>query len=300
MVFKNRIEAGRKLAKALERYRGGDVVVYALPRGGVVLGAEVARYLGAPLDLIIPRKIGHPLSPEYAIGAVTETGQPIWNKSELGFTDLKWREDQVKAARQEARRRRVKYSAGLTVPEVEGKTAVIVDDGIATGLTMVAAIRDLLKRGPKSVVVAVAVAPESIQHDIADYADEYVVLNVLPGYFGAIGAYYEDFPQVDDEEVRGLMDAYHAAPADEPLDLAGINAVLATIKRYPITSSEMAAQARRLHSPKNVVQFFESIPGDTEFQDRIEIMRRSEEAEVIMEEEADQPAEKPRSYDDAV
>ena len=297
MIFQDRVTAGKLLALDLSRYKGRAVVVFALPRGGVVLGAEVARYLNAPLDLLIPRKIGHPKSQEYAIGAVTETGQPVWNNSELGSIDETWRSHQVHLARREAKRRRVKYQRNQRLPDLAGQTAIIVDDGIATGLTMIAAVRDLIKLQPESVVVAVPVAPGDVIRIIAKYVDDVIVLHHPRGHFGAIGAFYKDFPQVGDEEVRGLMDAYRTVPITEPLDLMALNALLATIQHYPVTSTEIAAQAKRLHSPANVVNFFESIPGNVEFEDKTDVMLRSEEAAIVMEDERGEPDERLRSYD---
>ncbi len=297
MVFKNRTDAGLQLARTLTAYRGMDVVVYALPRGGVVLGAEVARYLNAPLALIIPRKIGHPLSPEYAIGAVTETGEPVWNPAELKFTNEPWRQRQVELARREAKRRRVRYQGDQPVPDGAGITAILVDDGIATGLTVIAAVRDLRKLRPAQIVVAVPVAPEDVPREIIESADDIVVLELPAKFLGAIGAYYRNFDQVSDEEVRQLMNAYRPAPRAEPLDLAALNAMLATVEHFPVTSGEIASRARRLQAPANVVSFFESIPHDTKFTNRADIMRRSEITEVLLNEELGEPGENLRSYD---
>ncbi len=296
MKFQDRTQAGQLLARSLARYKGRDVVVYALPRGGVLVAAEVAAYLKAPLELIIARKIGHPMSPEYAIGAVTETGHPVWNESELGFTEPGWRLSKIALARQEAKRRRIKYQGDRGPADPQGKVAVIVDDGIATGLTMVAAVKDVLKQRPKAVVVAVPVAAESALDQLVPFIDELVALNVLSGYFGSVGEYFDNFPQVDDEEVRVCIEAYRTV-ADNTLDLSALNSVLATVKQYPATSGDLAARAKRLHSPASVVNFFESIPNDVEFTDQADVMRRSEIAELIMEEETVQPDESLRSYD---
>src|SRR3989344_1657662 len=143
MRFKDRADAGRKLAHALNKFKGRQGVVYALPRGGVVLGVEIAQALHMPLDLVIPRKIGHPISPEYAIGAVVENGEKVCNEMEVARIDPEWFRREVERERQEARRRRELYLGGREPAPVEGKTAIIVDDGIATGLTMEVAIRDV-------------------------------------------------------------------------------------------------------------------------------------------------------------
>ena len=139
-MFIDRIDAGRQLAKALSRYKGQPVVVYALPRGGVVLGVEVARALDAPLDLIVVRKIGHPDQPEYAIGAVTENGEWVLNPEEARALDPNWIADAARSGLLEAQRRRARYLRDRPPFTVKDKTAIVVDDGLATGLTMEAAL----------------------------------------------------------------------------------------------------------------------------------------------------------------
>ncbi len=133
MIFKDRVDAGRKLAEALAFYQREDVVIYALPRGGVVLGAEIARRFAAPLDLIIVRKVGHPTSPEYAIAAVAEDGHTVVNPLEVDSVDREWFEENVRIERREARRRRELYTRGHPSVSATGKVAIIVDDGLATG-----------------------------------------------------------------------------------------------------------------------------------------------------------------------
>ena len=205
MRFRDRADAGKRLAQALKKYQNQDGVVYALPRGGVVLGAEVARALGMPLDLLIPRKIGHPLQPEYAICAVVESGEMVCNQREVARVDPSWFQQEVEAERQEARRRRELYLGGRAPAPVEGKTAIIVDDGIATGLTMEVSIRDARRRNPAHLVVAVPVAPPDTVERLSREVDEFVVLDPSPYYLGAVGAYYDHFLQVTDEEVVALL-----------------------------------------------------------------------------------------------
>jgi putative phosphoribosyl transferase len=205
MRFRDRSDAGRKLAQALKKYQNQDGVIYALPRGGVVLGVEVARELGMPLDLLIPRKIGHPLQPEYAIGAVVETGEMICNQREVVRLDPQWLRQEVEAERQEARRRRELYLGGREPVSVKGKTAIILDDGIATGLTMEVAIRDARRREPARLIVAVPVAPPETAERLAREVDEFVLLDHSPYYLGAVGAYYDHFAQVSDDEVVALL-----------------------------------------------------------------------------------------------
>jgi len=212
MRFKDRTEAGRILAQALKPHANQDGVVYALPRGGVVLGAEVARALRMPLDLLIPRKLGHPLQPEYAIGAVVENGEMVVNQWEVSRVDPEWFKREVEAEREEARRRRELYLGARAPVAAKGKVAIIVDDGIATGLTMEVAIRDARRREPGRLVVAVPVAPPETVERLAREVDEFVVLDRSPYYLGAVGAYYDRFAQVSDDEVVALLRSMAAEP----------------------------------------------------------------------------------------
>ncbi|MGH7197003.1 MAG: phosphoribosyltransferase [Candidatus Saccharimonadales bacterium] len=205
MRFADRKEAGALLAEKLQKYRE-HAVVYALPRGGVVLGAEIAKALTLPLDLIISRKIGHPANPEYAICAVTETGPLICNEVERANADAAWLARAEAAERAEARRRRETYLADRQpIPAVK-KTAILVDDGVATGLTMLAAIEEVKKQKPKQTVVAVPVLPRDIADDIRSKVDVLVSLDIPTLYLGAVGAYYHDFPQLKDDEVIKLLE----------------------------------------------------------------------------------------------
>ena len=205
MRFANRQEAGRQLAEALDQFRGQAGVVYALPRGGVPLGQEVARRLGMPLDILIPRKIGHPMQPEYAICAVPEHGQRVCNPREEASVDPQWLAEAEADERAEARRRRSLYGRA-DAPSVAGKLAIIVDDGIATGLTMRAAIRDADAREPSRVVVAIPVVPSSTAATLETEADALVALEITDHYLGAVGAYYDSFPQVSDQEVIAMLE----------------------------------------------------------------------------------------------
>jgi predicted phosphoribosyltransferase len=203
-MFLDRMDAGKKLAQALFKYRGQPLVVYALPRGGVVLGVEVARALEAPLDLIVVRKIGHPLQPEYAIGAVAEDGYVVTNPDEVARLDEEWLDRATAAELQEAQRRRRLFLQGRAPIEVKDKIAIIVDDGLATGLSMSAAIHEIRGRGPQKVVVAVPVAAAETIDKLKPDVDDLVVL-YIPEWFGAVGAFYQRFDQVSDEEVVALM-----------------------------------------------------------------------------------------------
>ena len=208
MRFHDRADAGRRLAEKLGDYKNKNVIVYALPRGGVVLGYEIAKALNAPLDLVIARKIGHPRNPEYAVCAVTEDGARIRNEAEERSLDPDWFEEATKREIEEAKWRREVYLKGKEPPSAEGKTAIIVDDGVATGLTLRAAIEDLKKKKPKSVVVAIPVAPQDTANNIASEVDGLVTLEIPSVYLGAVGAYYDNFSQTTDEEVIELLEEF--------------------------------------------------------------------------------------------
>lgn len=212
MRFRDRKDAGQRLAQKLAaKHHGTDGIVYALPRGGVVLGAEIARHLDLPLDLLIARKIGHPHNPEYAIGAVTAGGDMVSNALEVQYIAREWYERRAAAERQEARRRSRVYRGDRPSLPADGKTAIIVDDGIATGLTMEAAIRAIRSQQPARLVIAVPVVPADTAAKLERAVDEVVALDVAADYLGAVGAYYDDFPQVSDEEVIALLRAARAA-----------------------------------------------------------------------------------------
>lgn len=206
MRFKDRAEAGKRLAEALRKYKGEDAVVYALPRGGVVLGYEIAKDLKAPLDLVITRKIGYPGNEECAVCAVAEDGHMICDSSAAALLDQEWLKSQAEREMLEARRRREVYLKGREHLSADERTAIIVDDGVATGLTIILAIREIRHQNPKKIVVAVPVASTDASDKIREEADELVALEV-PLYFQAVGAYYQNFPQLEDEEVIRLMEA---------------------------------------------------------------------------------------------
>ncbi len=204
-VFRDRVDAGQRLGALLATYRESDPVVYALPRGGVVVGAEVARALGAPLEVVIARKVGHPLSPEYAICAVSISGRLICNEAERKATDPAWFETAVERQRQEAARQQAAYLEGRPPRTAEGKTAIIVDDGIATGLTMRVAIEEIKGQNPRQVVVAVPVIPLQTAQTLERQVDAVVAVDIPEVFLGAVGAYYVNFEQTSDEEVIQLL-----------------------------------------------------------------------------------------------
>lgn len=204
MKFRDRRDAGIRLAKALARYDSDDAVIYALPRGGVVLAEEVAEQLELPLSLVISRKIGHPENEEYAVCAVTEEGELVCNEEESSKLDPAWLEAERQKAWTEAKRRRHTYEERERL-SASGRVVIIVDDGIATGLTMRAAIQSLRRELPSVVVVAAPIAPREVVEYLKEDADDVVVLDDTEPFLGAIGAYYDSFPQVSDEEVIQIM-----------------------------------------------------------------------------------------------
>jgi putative phosphoribosyl transferase len=204
MFFKDRVEAGRRLAEALAVYEKEDVVVYALPRGGVVLGYEIAKLLHAPLDLLITRKIGYPGNEECAVCAVAEDGDMICDSFAASQLDQEWLKDQAEKQMQEAARRRQVYLQGREPLSANGKVAIIVDDGVATGLTILLAIIEVRHKAPKKIVVAVPVSSANAAERIREDADELVTLQI-PASFMAVGEFYAQFPQLDDDEVISLM-----------------------------------------------------------------------------------------------
>lgn len=199
-LFEDRADGGRELARALAKYRNTDCVVYGLPRGGVVTAREVASDLNAPLDLLIPCKLSHPSNPEYAIGAVSEEGDVVLNDFECSRVPKLFLDEEVASKVGEARARHEKYLGDRTRVPVQGKTAIVADDGIATGYTMRAAIAELRRRGPARIVVAAPVAPADSVAELVGEADEVVVPNVPEDFF-AIGVFYERFAPVEDDDV---------------------------------------------------------------------------------------------------
>jgi len=203
--FRDRVDAGKRLAALLAKYQGQNAVVYALPRGGVPVGKEIARKLHCPLDLVIIRKIGHPWNPEYALGAVAEDGLLVVNEEELAQVDRKWFEAEKARQMAEARRRRELYLQGKEPIPATGKIAILVDDGIATGSTMMVAVKKIKQEQPEKVVVAVAVSPKETAQRFAREVDEFMAVTIPEIFWGAIGYYYDDFSQISDEEVMALL-----------------------------------------------------------------------------------------------
>jgi putative phosphoribosyl transferase len=215
MHFKDRKEAGELLAEALAEYQGDETVVYALPRGGVVLGVAVAKSLDAPLDLVIPRKVGHPEQPEYGVCAVTEDGHLVCSKEEISQLDPAWLTGEVQKQQAEAKRRFDTYLAGRPTVDARDKTAIIVDDGVATGLTVLAAIEEVKDRSPSKVVLAAPVIPGDVAQRLKRYVDEMVALDIPVLYLGAVGAYYDKFEQINDKQVIRLLETFERETAGQ-------------------------------------------------------------------------------------
>ena len=202
-MFQNRNDAGKRLAYLLKEYAKSDCIVYALPRGGVVIGYEIAHNLKLPLQLVITRKIGHPFYPEYAIGAVSETGKYIINKEE--DIDKDWLEQEIEKERREALRRRMVYCGDHKKTSIKNKTAIIVDDGVATGLSLSLAISEIKAKGPKEIIVVVPVISDDVANSISKICDKLVAIEIIKDDFGSVGNYYKNFRQVSDDEVIKLL-----------------------------------------------------------------------------------------------
>ncbi len=219
MSFDNRKQAGIELAQALASYKDEQPVVLALPRGGVPVAAQVAEALNAPLDLILVRKIGVPMQPELAMGAVVDGAKPliVRNEDVIALADISNSEFKkvCDAELAEIERRRIRYLGGRARAEVEGKTAIVIDDGVATGATTRAALRATRLRKPKKLILAVPVAPTDSLPDLRKEADEVVCLEDYE-FFGAIGYYYADFRQISDQEVIDTLARFAQAHKEVP------------------------------------------------------------------------------------
>lgn len=206
-MFLNRSDAGIRLAEKLDQYRGrADVLVLALPRGGVATGYEIAHALDLKLDVLIVRKIGFPGQRELAIGAVSETGSVVLNQSIVsgGGVSKEFIQAEIEQQKQEIARRIELYRAGKPLSGLEGKTVILVDDGVATGATMKAAIETLKQEKLAKLVVALPVGPPETVDELRSMVDEFICMET-PLYFMAVGPHYQDFTQVSDQEVVELL-----------------------------------------------------------------------------------------------
>lgn len=205
MVFKDRTEAGRQLAKLLTDYGQKSAVILALPRGGVPVAEEISESLKLPLDIILVRKIGHPFNPEYAIGAIAENGQAVWNEAEIEKIDSRWLEEKIQTEELEIKRRAELYRGGRSLVDLKDKVAILVDDGLATGLTMLAAIKAVKLQKPQEIIVATPVLPQDTADKINKLADKLIAFDIPEVFQGAVGSYYMNFPQLTDVEMIELL-----------------------------------------------------------------------------------------------
>ncbi len=203
--FTDRVDAGKKLAWALRDFKGKGIVL-AIPRGGVVVGNEIANALNLPLDVIIPRKLGSPNNPELAIGAVAEDGTAILDKNLVSYLGVnpQYIKEETERQKQEIHRRLKLYRQDAGYPDVKELDVIVVDDGIATGSTVKAALASVKNRGAASVTVAVPIGPPSTIEELEKMANRVVCL-YTPEFFQAIGQFYSDFSQTEDEEVIELL-----------------------------------------------------------------------------------------------
>lgn len=208
MIFQDRVDAGRQLGEKLQQFKDvQNAIVIGLPRGGVPVAYEVAKALNAPLEVVVPRKVGMPGQPELAVGAVCEDGTVIFNDSLLRMAKLSPDDLQpiVEKEKQEAQRRLKEYRGGRPELDLKDKVVILVDDGIATGATMRAAIASAQAKGAQKIIVAVPVLPPDTLEALQDTVDEVIYLDA-PAYFGAVGMFYRNFGQTQDDQVVALME----------------------------------------------------------------------------------------------
>jgi predicted phosphoribosyltransferase len=203
-MFKDRYDAGEKLAEALSDYKGRkDVIILAIPRGALQIGEVLHKELKAPLDIIVTKKIPHPMSEEYAIGAVGPGGE-YFVTGAADDVGPEYIEKERKRLEKAVEEKYVRYRGKRAKPKLKDKTVIIIDDGIATGSTMIAAIHVVRKQKPANIVVAVPVGPPDSVKMVAEEADEVICLD-MPMNFFAIGQFYENFTQVEDEEAIAIL-----------------------------------------------------------------------------------------------
>ena len=208
--FANRIDAGRIMAEKLEYLNSKEAVILGIPRGGIIVGAEVARILGSEFDIVLTRKLGSPGNPELAIGAVSENGDVIINKIlafESGADKEYIQEEKTRQLAEISRRNKIYRRLRPRLP-LKGKIAVIIDDGVATGATMQSALMAARREEPKSIIAAFPVGTRDSIAKLSEYADEIICLR-LPDYFAAVGQFYLEFPQVSDEEIIKILSNYN-------------------------------------------------------------------------------------------
>ncbi len=202
--YRDRNDAGQVLARQLKQYKGKDGIVLAIPRGGVPVGCTIARELGFELDILLSKKIGHPLHGEYAIGAVSLTGRVLEPHPEV---PAKYIEEETQRIRERLKQMYLEFNGDRKPVTLTGKIAVIVDDGIATGNTIVTVIDMVKEQKPDSIIIAVPVASREAIAKLSPLVDE-MICPLVPEYFTGVGAYYYDFEQVSDDEVKQLLNEF--------------------------------------------------------------------------------------------
>lgn len=211
MRFRNREEAAALLADALVAYRGQHPLILAIPRGAAPMGRIIAEALGGELDVVLVHKLGAPGNPELAIGAVDEAGRLYFTReADARLIDAAYLERERLAQLETLRRRRQLYTAARPSIDPAGRIVIVVDDGIATGSSMIAALKSIRARGPARLIAATAVAPPQVMRLLRQAADEVVCLQT-PAFFYAVGQFFEEFPQVSDEEVVAVLGRSGAA-----------------------------------------------------------------------------------------
>jgi len=204
-LFEDRLDAGRRLAAALAAYKGRHPLVLAIPRGAVAMGAEIAHALGGELDVVLVRKLRAPGSPEFAVGAVDESGWTyVAPHARSAGADAAYLEREKAAQLETLRRRRAQYTPARTAADPANRIAIVIDDGIATGASMIAALHAVRAKKPAKLVCAVPVAPPESLETLKPYCDELVCLETPEGFM-AVGQFYRHFEQVEDEEVVELL-----------------------------------------------------------------------------------------------
>ncbi len=205
-MWRDRIEAGRALAPRLREFVGPDTIILGIPRGGVIVASEVAAILKLPIDVLITRKLGAPGNPELGVGAIAPDGKTVVDEGLIKYLRVTPDFLEKEKAEQlvELKRREEQYRGDTAEPDWTGKTLVLIDDGIATGATIKAAALYARRRASKRVIISAPVAPSDTVDRLSDVADGFVFLDT-PEYFPAVGAFYEDFSQTTDDEVRQAL-----------------------------------------------------------------------------------------------